>query len=86
MYKSNTKYTNRYGDKYWWEKLEDTMYQFHMPDMKWSRGGYDDKGKTVWFDPSGGPFISVGDKVDGKEIVSIGPNMIVEVMQNESST
>ena len=79
MYKSNTEYTNRYGDKYQFKKLDDTMYQFDMPDLKWSRYGSDDEGKRVWFDPSGGPFISIGDKVDGKEIVSIGPDMVVEV-------
>jgi len=25
VHKSNTEYTNRYGDKYWWEKLEDAV-------------------------------------------------------------
>lgn len=71
MYKSNTEYTNRYGDKYHWEGLTSNTYKFNMTgnSLKYCRtiGGED----IHAFDPSGGPYVAVGEEIDGKPITRI---------------
>ena len=90
MFNSDNKYTNRYGVKYWFEKLSSTAYQFVMEDnsFKHSRmGGRSGKSDIDFndlgmFDPSGGPYITLGTKVDDRPIVRIGcvdDEYIVEV-------
>jgi len=77
MYKSDTEYANRYGDKYVFAKHADNQYRFFVNGGDdWCgrfgmREGADGVRDTAWFDPSGGPFVSIGDKIDGKEITSI---------------
>ena len=77
MYELGKKYTNRYGDEYWWEHIENETYEFRMTgnSMKYSRSiGDIQDGKMVRivaFDPSGGPYIAVGTELDGGEIISI---------------
>lgn len=67
---SNKVYKNRYGDLYWFEKLEENLYLLKFPDMKYLRtqGSSED---LSFVDPSGGPFISKGYFVDGKKTVKI---------------
>lgn len=79
MFISNKKYTNRYRDQYWFEKVSPTTYKFVMEgdSMQYCRyGGKEgqeglDTNDLGMFDPSGGPYISLGTKVDGKTIVKI---------------
>jgi len=78
MYKSNTEYTNRYGDKYHWEPIEGG-YKFHMTgnSLKYGREGgkWDEEMKRMshisMFDPSGGPYIGIHTEIDGKPITKI---------------
>lgn len=79
MFKSNDKYTNRYHDQFWFEKVSPTTYKFVMEgtSMEYHRyGGKDgeqgiNKSDLGMFDPSGGPYICLGTKVDNKPIVKI---------------
>lgn len=79
MFVSDTKYTNRYRDEYWFEKLSPTTYKFVMEgdSIKYCRyGGKEgvegiDISNLGMFDPSGGPYIGLGTKVDDKPIVKI---------------
>ena len=90
MFESNKEYTNRYRDTYRWTPKEDNTYLFEMDgnSMVYVRmGGREDvKGIDMsnlgMFDPSGGPYISLGMKVDGKPITRISSTedgMLVEV-------
>lgn len=66
---------NRYGDTYWWEEIDEpNHYAFMMEgnSMKWCRSSWNEEtGDITMFDPSGGPFISVGSSLDGKTIKRI---------------
>jgi hypothetical protein len=67
---------NRYGDEYHWEKLNDKKYRFVMEGKSLDHcriGGKEgqeklDPNDLGMFDPSGGPFVSVGDLLEGKKI------------------
>jgi hypothetical protein len=70
---------NRYGDEYHYEKIGENEYKFVMEgdSMKYCRFGgkhlqehidYDDLGM---FDPSGGPYVAVGDKIYWDEIADL---------------
>ena len=70
---------NRYGDKWCWEKQDDNSYKFIMTgtSMEYCRfggregvSGIDDQNLGM-FDPSGGPYISLGQMIEGKEIVRL---------------
>lgn len=63
---------NRHGIEYWFEKVSDKEYRFHMgpeSEIDYMRmGGRDgqdelDMNDLGFFDPFGGPFIAVGDKL-----------------------
>lgn len=79
MFKSKERYTNRYRDSYWFEKVSPTTYKFVMDgdSLKYGRmGGKEgqegiDLSDLGMFDPSGGPYIGLGTEVDGKPIVKI---------------
>lgn len=70
---------NRYGKEYWFEKVSETTYRFHMEEGadEWMRFGVQngqtelDETDLGYFDPSGGPFVSIGYKVDNKPITRI---------------
>jgi hypothetical protein len=70
---------NRYGDEWCWEKQENNIYKFIMTgtSMEFCRyGGIEgvsgiDKQNLGMFDPSGGPYISLGQMLEGKEIVRL---------------
>ena len=77
-------YRNRYGDNYKFTKQEDGNVLWEG-DFEYSRFGYDkDPKDPIYVDPSGGPFIKVGqmlchviggeinDIVDGFERVDTG--------------
>jgi hypothetical protein len=79
MFNSNEKYTNRYHDQYRFEKVSPTTYKFVMEgtSMEYCRCGGKEGEETIdlndlgMFDPSGGPYICLGTKVDNKPIVKI---------------
>ena len=52
-------YTNRYGDVFTFEKNENGNIDW-KGDLKYTRYGWDDHGKKVFVDPSGGPYICLG--------------------------
>jgi len=82
MFKSNTEYTNRYNDKYKWVP-EDGAYRFEMSgdSMHYCRyGGKEgdtelDITDLEMFDPSGGPYVSLGDTIDDKPITKLSVTM-----------
>lgn len=67
---------NRHGDEYTFQKVSDDTYTITGDLKYWRYGGregqdhidYNDLG---FVDPSGGPFISVGYKIEGRKVVSI---------------
>ena len=91
MFKSQQVYKNRYGDEYHWEPYtQENTYVFRMTgtSMEYCRyGGKDgehgiDINDLGMFDPSGGPYICLGIKVDDKPIVKIASTdagFVVEV-------
>ena len=64
-------YKNRYGDEYWFVEMKPNQYLFHMSgdSMKYCRFGGREMQERVdmndlgFFDPSGGPFIAIGEKL-----------------------
>ena len=70
---------NRYGDEYHWEKLNDKEYKFVMEgdSLKYCRyGGKEgqsgiDMNDLGMFDPSGGPYVSLGSLLAGGIITHI---------------
>lgn len=77
MYKSNVKYTNRNGKWYNFLKHGDSQLLFTIEDFGHGRMGSKEGQESVdrndlgMFDPSGGPYVALGTKVDGREIVKI---------------
>lgn len=77
MYKSDTTYRNRSGKAYSFTTVTENTYLFEIEDFGYGRmGGKEGQESVDWndlgmFDPSGGPYIALGTKVDGKEIVKI---------------
>jgi hypothetical protein len=67
---------NRYGVEYCFVKYDDNLYRFNMDEgsMNYMRyGGKEDQegidmNDLGFFDPSGGPFVSVGGKIYWDEI------------------
>jgi hypothetical protein len=63
--------SNRYGDYYWWEPISEGKYRFQMTgsSMEYGRrGGKEgtsglDNDDLGMFDPSGGPYISLGAEI-----------------------
>jgi len=76
MFKSNVKYTNRYRDAYTWTKVSESTYEFTMEgeSLKYCRYGSKEGVKGIddqdlgMFDPSGGPYVTLGDEIDGRKI------------------
>ena len=71
------KYTNRYGDCYYFEPISNNKLKFVMEgkSLEYCRFGgkentldYNDLG---YFDPSGGPFIKIGTTIQGRKVTKI---------------
>jgi len=79
MFFANQPYRNRYGDQYTFVLLEENTYLFVMGGnaLESCRFGAKPGQKDLdlqdlgMFDPSGGPFICIGTKIDTKPIVRI---------------
>ncbi len=67
---------NRYGDEYDFEKLNENTYTIVGNLQYWRYGGKEgqegiDVNDLGFVDPSGGPFLAVGMKIDGRKITRI---------------
>jgi hypothetical protein len=67
---------NRYGDEYTFESVGENTYTIKGDLKYWRFGGREgqeqmDLSDLGFVDPSGGPFIEVGMKIEGREIVNI---------------
>lgn len=79
MFEAGKVYKNRYSDEYTWVILSENEYQFRMTgdSMKYCRyGGREgvdeiDVNDLGMFDPSGGPFVSLGMEIDGRPITRL---------------
>ena len=78
---------NRYGDEYSFEKVSEGIYTI-VGDLKyWRYGGREgqeqmDFNDLGFVDPSGGPFIELGMKIEGRKINRIraeGEKILFEV-------
>ena len=79
---------NRYGDIYHFEKLSENTYTI-VGDLKYWRYGCRegqqqmDMNDIGFVDPSGGPFISIGDVIEGRRVTRIrvdsGEQILFEV-------
>ena len=67
---------NRYGDEYRFEKIDEDTYTIKGNLKYWRYGGKDgqsgiDENDLGFVDPSGGPFIAVGSKIEGRTVTRI---------------
>lgn len=67
---------NRYGDVYSFKKISENLYTIEGELKYWRFGGKEGQEKVDdndlgFVDPSGGPFISIGYKIDGKSVKKI---------------
>ena len=67
---------NRYGDVYSFKKVSENLYTIEGELKYWRFGGKEGQEKVDdndlgFVDPSGGPFISIGYKIDGKSVTKI---------------
>lgn len=67
---------NRYGDEYAFQKIGDDTYLITGDLRYWRMGGKEgqdqiDHNDLGFVDPSGGPFISTGYKIEGRRVVRI---------------
>ena len=64
---------NRYGDEYSFVKVSDNTYMIQGDLKYWRYGGKEgqtgiDDTDLGFVDPSGGPFISIGYKIEGRTV------------------
>ena len=64
---------NRYGDLYWFEAVNANTYTIKGDLKYWRWGGKEgedtvNEGDLGFVDPSGGPYISMGYKIEGRAI------------------
>lgn len=67
---------NRAGDQYWFEEVEPNVYTIRGDLKYWRYGGKDgqrgiDFNDLGFVDPSGGPFIDIGTRVNDKYVTKI---------------
>jgi hypothetical protein len=70
---------NRYGTEYMFKKTGDNEYTIKGELDHWRMGGREgvegvDMNNLGFVDPSGGPFIAVGDKIEGRKVTNIASN------------
>lgn len=67
---------NRHGDEYSFQKVNDNTYTIAGDLKYWRYGGQEgqdriDYDNLGFVDPSGGPFIGIGYRIEGRKIVRI---------------
>ena len=83
---------NRYGDEYEFVKVDENTFTIKGALKYWRFGGREgqphmDMSNVGFVDPSGGPFISLGYKIEGRPVTRISvdgdldgmPNILFEV-------
>ena len=69
------KYRNRYSDEYWYEEVEEGVLAVRGGLDHWRFGAHPegkiDMNRLAMCDPSGGPYLTIGDKVEGRTITNI---------------
>lgn len=94
MFRTEDTYVNRYGDEYYVKPINENQYLFVMEgdSMKWCRYGGKEGQEVIntndlgMFDPSGGPYITLGMEIDGKKISRIadaGPEGIMLEVEDD---
>ena len=82
-------YHNRHRDKIIFEHIDDKVI---MTGGKWIRWGYDDENNITMVDPSGGPYIELGNNLNGFWPEAKYQNLIIDKIEfgddtdNEEST
>jgi hypothetical protein len=85
---SETRFKNRYGDEYWFKQLTEDTYAV-CGDLKYWRYGGKEGQEGIneldlgFVDPSGGPFITAGYKINGRTVTQIssqGEELIFKVV------
>lgn len=79
MFEAGKVYKNRYRDAYTWTKVSESTYEFTMEgeSLKYCRYGGKEGVEGIndqdlgMFDPSGGPYVTLGDEIDGKPITRL---------------
>lgn len=76
---------NRYGDEYSFVKLTENTYTIKGDLNYWRFGGREgqsemDMSDLGFVDPSGGPFIGIGMKIEGREIRRIAASGDSEIV------
>jgi hypothetical protein len=67
---------NRYGNEYWFEQVGPNTYTIKGDLNYWRYGGKEgedtlNESDLGFVDPSGGPFIGMGYKIEGRPVVKI---------------
>jgi hypothetical protein len=67
---------NRYGDEYTFDRVDENTFTITGDLKYWRFGGREGQEQMNlsdlgFVDPSGGPFIEIGMKIEGREIVNI---------------
>ena len=78
---------NRYGNEYQFVKISDNTYTIIGDLQYWRYGGLEgqeriDYDNLGFVDPSGGPFIGLGYRIEGRKVVRIrsqGEHLLFEV-------
>lgn len=83
---------NRHGDEYTFVRLNENEYAIKGELKYWRFGGREGQQRVDftnlgYVDPSGGPFISIGMKIEDREIINISadgnldydPNIVFKV-------
>ena len=70
-YPANQALKNRYGDEYTFVRLRDGAYRIDGTLTHWRVGWSETTGEIEYVDPSGGPFITLGTKIDDQPVIQI---------------
>lgn len=85
---SDKRYTNRYRDTYWFERVDSNVYSIQGELKHWRCGGMEgedsiNSSNYGMIDPAGGPFLSPNYfSIDGQMVIRIfsnGENFCFEV-------
>ena len=81
--------SNRYNDEVKLVHQEGNDYLLHMGGDGWLRVGKNNEGEIAFVDPSGGPFLALGHKVENKTIEKIefkqGTGYILTLKEDETN-
>lgn len=72
----NKKYKNRYNDEYWFQEVQENLFEVKGDLKYWRLGGEMNEDRTGFTkidfaDPSGGPYMAVGMRLFDREVLEI---------------